>query len=236
MQELRQDAARAFLGRVDVVQVRADPVEGAEERELQALPMAIGPDDAVQELFRAGVDPPLLVDGAVNERRGLLVELRVRAHPVHLGGRGEDHALAVADGLLDDAQVLLEVEVEDRQRILHIRRRRRDRDEREHDVALLDLVLDPLLVDRDVPFEVGEPRVRQKGGDLVARDVQARDRPVGCRENALGQRVSDEAVDAEDQDLHRARIPERKAAASISSSPSLWMRRISTYRSSSQAT
>src|SRR5262249_29672587 len=123
---------------------------------------------------------------------------------------------------------LLEIELEDVERLPDVRRRRRDRDERQNDVALLDLVLDPLLVDRDVALEVREPRVPEERRDLFARDVQARDEPVGRMEDPLRQRVADEAVDAEDEHPHEDTACAVKCRASISFCPSRWMRRIST--------
>ncbi len=181
VEELRQDPARPFLRGVDVVEVRPEPVEGAEERELQPLRVPVRPDDAVEELLEARVDPALLVDRAVDERRGVLVELGVRAHPVDLGGGREDDALAVLHRHLDDPEVLLEVELEDGERLLDVRRRRRDGDEREDDVALLDVVLDPLAVDRDVALEEAEALLGEELRDPVAPDVEAEDLPVGRR-------------------------------------------------------
>jgi hypothetical protein len=196
--------------------VRADPVERAEEREAQSVALAVRPDDAVEELLRAGVDPALLANRAVDQVRALLVELRVRTHPVHLGGGWKHDALAVTHRLLDDPEVLLEIELEDRERLPHVRRRRGDRDERQHDVALLDLIFDPLLVDGDVPFQIGEAGMAEERRDFVARDVEPGDDPLGRVQDPLGQGIADEAVDAEDQDPHEDTASERKWRASIS--------------------
>src|SRR5206468_12222620 len=50
------------------------------------------------------------------------------------------------------------VELEDLERFLDVDRRRRDGDERQHRVALPDVILDPLAVDGDVAFEKAEVR------------------------------------------------------------------------------
>ncbi len=147
-EELRHDARAAFLGRVDRVEVRPDPVEGPEERELQVAVAAHGHDHAVEQLLGAGVDPAALGHRAVDQRARFLVELLVRAHAVDLGGRGEDHARLVLGALAHDAQVLLEVELEDLQRVADVAGRRRDRDQRQAHVALAHVVVDPLVVDR----------------------------------------------------------------------------------------
>jgi len=95
VEELRQDAARPLLRRVDVVEVRPVPVERAEEGEAEAVRVPHRPDHPVEELLGGGVDPALLADRAVDEGRGVLVELAVGAHPVDLRGRREDDPLAV---------------------------------------------------------------------------------------------------------------------------------------------
>ena len=53
--------------------------------------------------------------GPVTRGDSCLVELRVRAHAVDLGGAGEDHARLVLHALADDPEVLLEVQLEDAQ-------------------------------------------------------------------------------------------------------------------------
>ncbi len=200
-EELRDDARAAFLRRVDRVEAGADPVERPEQRVIEALLHPVGVDHAVHELLRAGVDPARLVDRAEHELRALGIELGVAAHAVHLGGRGEDDALAMVHAVPHDRQVRLEVELEHPQRLAHVRRGRGDGDERQDRVALLDVVLDPLPVDRDVAFEEMEAAIGDQVLDAVGLHVHAVDRPVGLGEDALGQMVADEAVDAEDQDF-----------------------------------
>jgi hypothetical protein len=187
---------------VDRVEARADPVEGTEERVLETLVAAERGDHAVEELLRARVDPARLADRSEDELALLLVELLVLAHPVDLGRRREDDARLVLRRHADDLQVRLEVELEDRHRVLHVRRGRGDRDERQHHVALLHVVLDPLVVDRDVALEEAEPVVRHPRPYAVAVEVHAMHAPVRPREDRVGQVAADEAVDAEDEHVH----------------------------------
>ena len=160
-EELGDDARRSFLGREDRVEPRADPVEGPKERVVQPLLHAVAGDDAVEQLLRAGVDPARLVDRAVDQVRGLGVELAVGAHAVDLRGRREHEVLLVLDRGADDRQVGLEVELEHAQRLAHVGRGRGDRDQRQDHVALADVVFDPFLVDRDVALEEVHARMRR---------------------------------------------------------------------------
>ena len=203
-EELRRDARAAFLRGRERVQARAHPVERADQREIQAVALAVRPDDPVEQLLAARVDPALLLDRPEHEVGRLRMELRVAAHAVDLGRRREDHALLVLHALADQRQVRLEVELEHAQRFLDISRRRRDRDQRQDHVALADVVLHPLVVDRDVALEEMEPRIAEERADAVVLHVHAPDLPVRLRENLAAEMVANEAVNAEDQDfLHR---------------------------------
>ena len=166
----------------------------------QALLRAVGPDHAVHQLLGAGVDPARLVDRPQHQVGLVGIELGVAAHAVDLGGRREDQALAVLHAAAHDRQVGLEVELEHAQRVLDVGGRRGDRHQRQHRVALADVVFDPLLVDGDVAFEEVEALVAEQLLDAVGLHVHAVDLPVGRGEDALRQVVADEAVDAEDQD------------------------------------
>ena len=123
--------------------------------------LPVGPDDAVEELLDAGIDPALLVDGSEHELRGLGIEFTVTARAVDLGGRRKHHALLVLDAVADDREVRLEVELEHPQGLAHIGRGRGDGHERQNHVALAHVVLDPLLVDGDVALHEVEPLVRR---------------------------------------------------------------------------
>src|SRR3989442_14941484 len=79
-EELRHYARAAFLVRADRIQAGADPVERPEQGEIESLLLAVGPDDAVHQLLRAGVDPALAADRAVHQRRSVRVEVAVGRH------------------------------------------------------------------------------------------------------------------------------------------------------------
>jgi hypothetical protein len=105
----------------------------------------------------------------------------------------------VADASAHDRQIGLEIELEHAQRIPDVGGRGGDRHQRQHRVALADVVFDPLLVDGDVAFEEAEALLAEQVLDAVGLHVHAVDLPVGVGKDALGQMVPDEAVDAEDQ-------------------------------------
>jgi len=112
--------------------------------------------------------------------------------------------LAVLHGRTHDGQVRLEVELEHAQRLLHISRGRGDGDERQDHIALLHVILDPLLVDRDVTLEEVHALVVDEIAETLRLHVHAEHFPVGRFENALGQVMADEAVHAQNQDFFHA--------------------------------
>jgi hypothetical protein len=122
-------------------------------------------------------------------------------------------AAAILDAVADDPQVLLEVELEDPQRLFDVGGRCRDGDEREDHVALLDVVLDPLLVDGDVPLEEMELGVAEGVVELGRGEVHPVDVPVGRGDDAMGQGIADEAVDPEDEHFHGRKPPVRNRDA-----------------------
>ena len=66
------------------------------------------------------------------------------------------------------------------------------------------MILDPLPVDGDVALEEVKARVADQIADAIILHVHTVDFPVGVRQDAFGQVMADEAVDAEDQDsFHR---------------------------------
>ncbi len=216
-EELRDHARAAFLRLEDRIQPRSDPVERPEQRVVQALLDAIGVDHAVHQLLGAGIDPARLVDRTVDQRRGLGIERLVAAHAVDLRCRREHQVLAVLDRGADDRQVGLEVQLEHPQRLPHVGRRRGDRHQRQHGIALADVVLDPFLVDRDVALEEMHARMVDQLAQAGRRHVHAIDFPRRGFEDASRQMVADETIDAEDQDfLHGLpdfRLEEKTAAA-----------------------
>ncbi len=187
-EELREHARAALLRLLDVIEVRADEVEGAEQRVVEVVAHAVGVDDAVEQLLGGGIDPALLVDRAVGQRTGLLIEHRIRGHAVDLGSRGEDQPLVVLHAVADDVDVGLEVELEHPQRVRHVLRRIGDGHQRHHHVALLDVVLDPLLVDRDVTLDEVEALVLGQVAELVVGEIDPVDLPVALAQDRLGER------------------------------------------------
>lgn len=109
--------------------------------------------------------------------------------------------LLVLHGRAHDRQVRLEVEFEHAQRLLDVGGGRRDRDERQDHVALLHVILDPLLVDRDVAFEEMHPLVVDEIAKPIGLHVHAEHFPIGGFKNALRQVMADEAVHTQDQDF-----------------------------------
>jgi hypothetical protein len=102
----------------------------------------------------------------------------------------------------DDLEVLLEVQFEDPQRVLDIGDRCGDGHQRQYDVTLLDVVLDPFLVDGDVTFQKMETRVTQGALQLVAGHIETEYLPLGGGEDAMGKCIADKTVDTEDEDFH----------------------------------
>src|SRR5262249_19706081 len=76
-------------------------------------------------------------------------------------------------------------------------------------IAFLDVILDPLLVDGDVALEEVEALLGHEIGDAIGLHVHAVDLPVGRSDDALGEMVADEAVDAEDEDSSHERSSRR---------------------------
>ena len=199
--ELGEHARAALFRLENIVELGADPVERPKQRVFKPLLLTVGGDDAVHELFRAGINPARLVDRPEHEVGVFLVELPVRAHAVDLGGRGKQYALLVAHALAHDVKIGLEVELEHAQRVEHVGRGRGNRHQRQHHVAFLDVVFDPLAVDGDIALDEAEAAVAKRALELVRGHVHAVHLPVGILENALREAVADETVHAEDQNL-----------------------------------
>ena len=88
------------------------------------------------------------------------------------------------------------------ERLLDVGGRRGDRHQRQHRVAFADVVLDPLLVDRDVAFEEMKARMAQQVRNAVGLHVHAVDLPISGLDDATGQVMADKAVDAKDEHFH----------------------------------
>ena len=205
--ELRHHPGAAFLCRIQGIQAGSDPVEGSEQREFQMPPRAVGIDHPIEELLAAGVDPALLLDRPHDQITLILLELRIGARPVHLRGRGKNDALVILDALFDHIEIHFEIEVVDADRVFHVELGRRNRDERKDNVALLDVILDPLPVDRDIPFDKMKARILQVLAETVVGEVHPVNDPVRLVEDPLCQMVADKPVNPQDQNLHDNIIP-----------------------------
>ena len=176
----------------------------------------VGPDDAIEQLLDAGIDPALLVDGTEHELGGLGIELLVAARAIDLGGRGKHHALLVFDAVADDGQVRLEIQLEHAQRLAHVGRGRGDRHERQNHVALSHVIFDPFLVDGDVALDEVEAFVTEERPDPLGLQIHAVDRPVRIFQDVLAQMVADEAVDPENENVFQDEPLKYRRAANAS--------------------
>src|SRR5665811_1035356 len=156
-------------------------------------------DRVIHQLLGAGIYPARLVDRAADQLGLFRVEFLVVAHAIYFRSGREHQMLAVLHRRANDGQIGLEVQLEHAQRLLHIRGGRGDRDQRQDHIALLDVVLDPLPVDRDVALEEMETRLADQVADAVCAHVHGVHLPIGRGQNAVGKMVTDKAVHAEYQ-------------------------------------
>src|SRR5262249_30013214 len=136
--ELGDSSRAADAGGVEAVQPRAGPVKGPEERELQPFFLAVCPDDAIEELLAARINPALLVDGPEDELGAVLVEFLLVAHAIDLGRGRKDDPLFATDAVADDSQGFLEVQLEYPQRVPRVLDRGGEGPERTDAVGLVD--------------------------------------------------------------------------------------------------
>ena len=97
-----------------------------------------------------GVNPALLVNRPQHQLGVVFVEIGLLAHAVDFRGRRENDPLVVFDTELDDIQVFFEIEFEHRQGVADIGGRGGDGHQGQYQVALFDVILDPLVIDGDV--------------------------------------------------------------------------------------
>ena len=119
-EKLRNHARAAFLSGKDAVQPGADPVEGAEQSEIQRALHAVGPNHAVHQLLAARVNPARFVDRAINHIRGFRIEFRVIAHAIGFRRGRKQHALTVLHAVTNDGQVGFEIEFEYLERFFNV--------------------------------------------------------------------------------------------------------------------
>jgi hypothetical protein len=98
-------------------------------------------------------------------------------------------------------EIRLEIQLEHLEGLFDVGCRGGDCHQRQHRVALADMVFDPLAIDGDVALEKVETAFRQQVGDAISLHIHAVDFPVGAGDDALGQVMPDESIDAEDQYL-----------------------------------
>jgi hypothetical protein len=73
-----------------------------------------------------------------------------------------------------------------------------------NDIAFLDVIGDPFLVDGDVAFEEMKTLVVRQVFDAIGKHVHAVHVPIRGFQDARGEMVADEAVDADDEDVFHA--------------------------------
>src|SRR5690349_8943822 len=93
--KLSEHSRAALFGLIDIVEIRTDEVEWAEQGIVEPIAHTVSVDHPIEELFRGSVNPALLVDRAIDERARLLIQHAVGGHPIELGSRREEQALAV---------------------------------------------------------------------------------------------------------------------------------------------
>jgi hypothetical protein len=162
---------------------------------------AVSPNDSIQKLLDAGIDPPLLVDGAQHQLGGFRIEFLVAGSTVDFGGRWEYHALVVFDAVPNDGQIRLEIQFEDPQRLAHVGRGCRNGNQRQDHIALSHVVFDPLLVDRDVAFDEVEAWVAEHRADALGLQVHAVNMPIGELQNVFAQVMADETIDPKNENV-----------------------------------
>src|SRR5213075_2117731 len=202
--ELGNGPGTADAGGVQAVQFGSHPIERAEEREGQMLLLAVSPDDPVEQLFDAGINPALHPDGAQHQLGMVFIELRFVAHAVHLGGRWEDDAFAEFHAVADDAEILLEIQLEDAERIARVFDGGGNGDQRDDHIALAHVILDPFAMNGNVALVKMEARPVEQVIDVVGAEIRAVDFVAWILEQPLRQRAADETVDSENEHLLRA--------------------------------
>ena len=93
----------------------------------------------------------------------------------------------MADALPDDREIRFEIQFEDPKRIANVFHWVGDCDERQDYVALPDVVVDPLLMMRDVAFQKVETVMAQAFLEFMIGDVHAEDLPVSFAQYGLAE-------------------------------------------------
>ena len=143
----------------------------------------------------------MFINGAVDEWAGGFIKLCFGRHAVNLGSGGKNEAFFVFHALAHDVEIGFEIEFEDIERTFDVLGGIGDGDQWDNDVALLDVVFDPLAVDGDVALDESEAIMGEEFGELVVADVHAKDLPVFLFKNGGDKAAADEAVGSEDEDF-----------------------------------
>jgi hypothetical protein len=66
------------------------------------------------------------------------------------------------------------------------------------------VILNPLFVDRNVAFKKLEARIVHELRDAITVHVHAKNLPIGGFQNPLGKMMTNETIDAKDEDFFHA--------------------------------
>ncbi len=186
-------------GSGQVIETRAHPVEGTEQREAQTFFFAVRPDHAVQQLFGNRIDPALFVDRPHHQVRVIFIEMFIGAHAVHFRCGWEDDAFFVFYAIADDLEVLFKIEFEHAQRVAGVFNWRSNRHQRQHYITFFDVILDPLGVNADITFNKVEARLIEETTDGIRSNIQTVNFEVVILQQTFGQVVTDEPVHTQNQ-------------------------------------
>src|SRR5579872_36834 len=186
---------------IDVIQVRPEPVKRAENGELQSL-LPVSPEQPVKQLLTGGINPALLGDWPKDESAGFFVERHVPRHAIYLrGGRKYDPGV-MPQTFADDAQVFLEIQLKNGDRIADIFRRPCTGGERKGYIGDAHMVVYPIPAFADVTLLKMKARRVEPGLDAVAVKVSSKHLPVGGIQNPRQKAVTDETIHADDDNFH----------------------------------
>ena len=164
---------------MQTVESGADPVKRPEQGVVKTLLLTVSGNNTIHQLLGTGIDPARLGQRPQNQRGLVRMEFTVGAHAIDFGGRWKQHPLLVLDAAANNGQVRLEIQLEHRQRILHIGRGCGNGHQWQHHVAFLYVVFNPFMVDGDITFKKVEALVVHQVGNPHRLHVHAIDMPAG---------------------------------------------------------
>ena len=89
------------------------------------------------------------------------VEFTVTTHAIHFRGRGEENAFFIFHATAHNGQIGFKIQFKHAQGLLHVGSGGGDGHQRQHHIAFLNVVFNPLFVDGDVAFKEMKARVVQ---------------------------------------------------------------------------